>query len=512
MITLSLKKSIESFTSRFKSFSIILDHIFLNAFTMLAPNRIFVILLITSLFASTKSIKSQVNYLTGQPKEVIENLEKWKDLKFGILMHWGLYSQIGVVESWGLCSEDQSFQDRGDFSYDGYKKMYSNLLTEFNPQGFDPNMWADAAQRAGMKYMVFTTKHHDGFCMFDSHQTDYKITSQLSPFHDHPMANVAKHVFQSFRERGFMIGAYFSKPDWKSEFYWSPKWATPNRNNNYDVRKYPDLWKGFKDYTFNQIMELTSGEYGKIDILWLDGGWVRPDSTINEEVKSWGYDIPRWEQDIDIPRIAKMARSYNPAMLMVDRTVHGPFENYRTPEQSVPDRIYDYPWESNMTMTQSWGHTFNPVYKTTDFLIHTLVDVVSKGGNFLLNVAPTPDGMFEPKAIQTLDEIGQWMQKNGQAIYHTRPFKKFGEGENIRFTMAKDGSAIYIFVQGHPGESLILESLVGFNPKSITHLASGEKIKFNIEKGKMALKFSKKLKDEMLKAPEKTHVFKLQIK
>ncbi len=470
------------------------------------------IILIFSLLYPAKNVNSQINYLNGQPKEVIENLEKWKDMKFGILMHWGLYSQIGVVESWGLCSEDQSFQDRGDFTYDGYKHMYSNLITQFNPQGFDPNMWADAAKRAGMKYMVFTTKHHDGFCMFDTKETDFKITSTLSPFHDHPNANIAKHVFQAFRERDFMIGAYFSKPDWNCHYYWSPKWATPNRSNNYDARKYPELWRKYKDFTYNQIKELTSGEYGKIDILWLDGGWVRPDSTINEEVKSWGYDIPRWEQDVDIPRIAKMARTYNPGMLMVDRTVHGPFENYRTPEQSVPDRIYDYPWESNMTMTQSWGHTFTPNYKTTDFLIHTLVDVVSKGGNYLLNVAPTHEGIFEPKALQILDEIGLWMQTNGDAIYSTRPYKKYGEGDNIRFTQKKDGTAIYVFVRRQNSDKLILETVGGVKPKSVTHLATGEKVKYSLENGKMILKISKKIKDEMAKFPEKTHVFKLQIK
>ncbi len=383
--------------------------------------------------------KTQYEY-PDDPK-VMEKLENWQDMKFGLMMHWGLYAQLGVVESWGLCSEDQSFQDRGGMAYTDYKKMYFDLIKKFNPQQFNPEPWAKAAKAAGMKYLVFTTKHHDGFSMWDTKQKDFKITGEESPFKDHPKADIVKEVFNEFRNEGFMIGAYFSKPDWNHPAYWTPLLATPNRCNNYDVRKYPERWEQFKDFTYNQIEELMT-EYGDVDILWLDGGWVRPNSTINEEVISWGYDIPEWEQDIDIPRIAKMARTHQPGLMIVDRTVHGPYENYRTPEQQVPDDILPFPWETCMTMTSSWGHSFNPNYKSSRKLVHTLVDIVAKGGNFLLNIGPTPEGTFEDAAYKRLEDIGNWMKINSEAIYDSRPIAPYKESQ-ICFTQNKNTKNVY---------------------------------------------------------------------
>ena len=126
-----------------------------------------------------------------------------------------------------------------------------------------------------MKYVVFTTKHHDGFSMFDTRLTDYRITGDKTPFHTNPKANVAREIFNAFRAEGLWAGAYFSKPDWHSEYYWWPNFATPDRNVNYDISKYPDRWESFIQFTQGQIMELLGGDYGKIDILWLDGGQVQ---------------------------------------------------------------------------------------------------------------------------------------------------------------------------------------------------------------------------------------------
>ena len=285
------------------------------------------------------------------------------------------------------------------------------MQTTFNPQNFNPEKWVEAAKDAGMKYVVFTTKHHDGFCMFDTKETDYKITSSKTPFSSNPRSNVAKEIFDAFRKENFLIGAYFSKPDWHTENYWCPYFPPKDRNVNYDPKKYPEKWNAFKQFTFNQIKELMSG-YGKMDILWLDGGWVRPQSTIDKNV-DWQKGIV-YDQDIDMKNIAAMGRSLQPGLIVVDRSVGGEFENYQTPEQQVPEKPLSFPWETCMTMGNSWSFVPNDHYKSARQLVQLLVKIVSRGGNFLLNIGPGPDGDWDSTAYRRLADIGAWMKINGQ--------------------------------------------------------------------------------------------------
>jgi alpha-L-fucosidase len=292
------------------------------------------------LFSFSIRISAQISETETDPL-VLKNLEEWQDMKFGFMMHWGPYSQWGIVESWSICSEDVPWCRRKMDNYTEYVEAYENLKTTFNPVDFNPEKWARLAKSAGMKYLVFTTKHHDGFCMFDTKLTDYKITDPDCPFHSNPKANIAQELFSAFRAEGFKIGAYFSKPDWHSEDYWWPYFATPDRNVNYDPVKYPERWQRFKNFTYGQIKELMT-DYGEVDILWLDGGWVRPKATVNNRSRAW-LGPNQYNQDIDMPEIAKMAREKQPGLIFVDRTVTGRYENYRTPEQHVPDEPLDYP-------------------------------------------------------------------------------------------------------------------------------------------------------------------------
>lgn len=373
--------------------------------------------------------------------EVRARLDKWQDQKFGMLIHWGLYAQAGIMESWTLCSEEWIDRD-STIAYEDYKKWYWGLMKDFNPVRFDPDQWAIAARGAGMRYMIFTTKHHDGFSMFDTKQTEFKISA--GPFSHHPKANVARYVFDAFRKQGLMTGVYFSKPDWHSEDYWWPKYATADRNNNYDIRKYPWRWNRYKDFTFNQLKELMN-DYGAMDILWLDGGWVRPKETVNDEVRSWGARIPEWSQDIDMPRIAGMARKAQPGILIVDRTVHGPYENYQTPEQSIPKEQLPHPWESCLTLAGNWGYVPNDPCKSSARVIHSLIEVVAKGGSLLLGVGPKPDGTLTAESMERLQEIGAWLNKNGTAIYNTRITKHYHDG-NTWFTQSHKGDHLYALI------------------------------------------------------------------
>lgn len=418
--------------------------------------------------------------------QVREKLDKWQDQKFGMIIHWGLYAVPGIIESWALCSEDWIDRD-STISYNDFKTWYWGLKKDFNPVNFDPDSWAKAGKEAGMRYVVFTTKHHDGFNMFDTKQTNFKISD--GPFKSNPKSDVAKYVFDAFRKQDFMIGAYFSKPDWHSEYYWWPKYATADRNNNYDIRKYPWRWNQYKQFTYNQIGELMHN-YGSVDILWLDGGWVRPRETVNEEVLSWGARIPEWSQDIDIPKIAAMARKAQPGLLIVDRTVHGPFENYQTPEQRVPATKLDYPWESCMTLANNWGYVPGDKLKSAAKVIHSLIEIVAKGGNLLLGVGPKPDGTLQPEVVQRLQEIGRWMDKNGAAIYNTRTTNFYKE-DSIFFTKQKSGSLTYALVC--LPESKLIPAVISWEKNipqkgsSMQLLLTGEKLKWTYDGKKVTV-------------------------
>jgi len=410
---------------------------------------------------------------------VLEKLDRWQDLKFGVLMHWGLYSVPGIVESWNICNEDWIRRPEGS-TYEGYKQWYWGLSKEFNPVDFNPGQWAQVFRDAGMKYMIFTTKHHDGFCLFDSQYTDFSL-AKAGPFAGHPKADAAKYVFDAFREKDFMIGAYFSKPDWHCEWFWNPYYATPRRGINYKVEQHPDWWENYVRFTKNQLTELTGGRYGKLDILWLDGGWIRGDQVGLDEV------LPE-------------ARRVSPGLICVDRTIQGPNENYQTPERSVPDRQIDHPWESCITLGNDWGWTPRRNYKTARKVIDILAEIVAKGGCFVLGVGPTPEGIIEDQAVVILNEIGEWLGRCGEAIYRTRITPKYNYGQTW-FTVSKDGKTGYAVYALPDGETLPAElHWCGNLPKGgkVTILNNGKKVKATIKDGKVTLKLPKGLRQEPL--------------
>ena len=409
------------------------------------------IIFLTAMIVILQAVKIQAQqnlhqqssmYEWPQDVKVKEKLNEWQDKKFGIIIHWGLYAVPGIIESWNLCNEAWINRPDSNQSYDDYKKWYWGLSKNFNPVNFNPESWASAAKDAGMKYLVFTTKHHDGFSMFDTKENDFNIAK--GPFAANPKADVAKYVFDAFRKEEFMIGAYFSKPDWHSENFWWPAYATPDRNVNYDIRKFPWRWEKFKKFTYNQISELMH-DYGSMDILWLDGGWVRPLETVNDEVRSWGAAIPPFSQEVNMQKITTMARQAQPGILVVDRTVHGPYENYQTPEQRIPSKQLSNPWESCMTLAGNWGYVPNDKYKSSTKVIHSLIEIVAKGGSLLLGVGPRPDGTLPEDALYKMKEIGGWMKINGEAIYNTRTTELYNEG-NIWFTHNKSTGIRYALV------------------------------------------------------------------
>lgn len=416
------------------------------------------------------------DYVWPESPQVMQKLKHWQDQKFGVLMHWGLYSQAGIVESWSICSEDWIRRERYN-NYEQDKQWYWSLKDTLNPVKFNPDLWADVMKKAGMKYMIFTTKHHDGFCMFDSKYTDFSIAH--GPFANNPRKNVAKEVFDAYRKKDFMIGCYFSKPDWHSEWFWNPYYATPRRGINYKPEQHPDWWRNYVKYTQNQLGELTT-DYGNIDILWLDGGWITG-------------------EQIGLDSLLVEARKRNPGMISVDRTIRGKNENYQTPEQGIPAKQLNKPWESCITLSHAWGYIPGAKFKSASKVVGILSEIVAKGGCLALGVGPTPEGTIQEEEQKILLQIGDWLKRNGAAIYSTVTTPHYNDGK-VWFTAGKDGKTLYAIYATEDNEKTPTTVTWTTNiPKGkMTLLNNGKKVKYAVKGNQVTVQIPAGTKAEPL--------------
>ena len=392
-----------------------------------------------------------------------ERIEWFKDQKLALMMHFGLYSQPGIIESWPLSDRDAHWsrvEVERDVATNGFKEAYYALNRSFNPVRFRPEEWADEAVRGGFKYVIFTTKHHDGFCLYDTKYTDYKTTDKACPFSTNPNADIVKAYFDACRKRGLGIGAYFSKADWHHDDYWENSGIghMTDRGVTYDTKAHPEKWNRFKAFFRNQLLELVNG-YGPLDIVWLDGGWMPKGSNM----------------DLDVESVIAEARKATPGLIAVDRYGQNSCEDVTTPEQFVPGEVNSNTWESCMTMADNWGYHYDDSYKSSRQLIHMLIDVVAKGGNLALNVGPMPDGRLPSPAVERMREMGAWLGKFGKAIYATRPLAPYRKGD-WAFTRGKDGTryAIRLWGENVPASTLFIpkdDAIKGVT--TVRHLATG---------------------------------------
>lgn len=415
------------------------------------------------------------NYIKPTDLAVLRKLEEFQDKKLGFMMHWAPVVQLGICESWDLSDADDTWTGADQFEWiedkDDFRVKYENLPKTFNPIMFTPKSWAKLAKDCGFKYVLFTTKHHDGFCMWDTQTTDYKITGKDCAFSTHQYADVCKHIFDSFRAEGIDVHAYFSKPDWHSEYYWAPqfreKGEKTSRNVNYDVNENPDLWEKFVAFTHEQMTELLT-DYGPIETLWLDGGWVAPSNR--------GQDIRLGEL------VEKIRSTTQPGLLVADRTVGGEHENFITPEQSIPKNAILVPWESCITLGGGFSYGYYQEYKTPRQLAHILIDIVAKGGNLALNITPQPNGELPYAGIQALKGLGAFLDVYGEGIYGTRACAPYVKD---KYSFTKKANSVYVFYSYDRDEAVKERFAIPFdqNIKSIKLKGVDEALDYNLEDG-----------------------------
>jgi alpha-L-fucosidase len=366
----------------------------------------------------------------GAPDQAIAQL---RERRLGLFVHFGLYA---------LPARHEWVKNREELTDEQYQPYFDH----FDPDLYDPTKWARAAKQAGMKYAVLTSKHHEGFCLWDSDLTDYKATKTpygkdlLGPFVD------------AFRAEGLGVGFYHSLIDWHHPEF--PVDAVHSQRNDAEFRRQHtgrDIAK-YRAYLHGQVRELLT-RYGDLDVMWLDFSY--PGSTFPD-----GTPAGKGHDDWHSEELFAMIREIQPGILINDRAdIPGDFV---TPEQYQPSGPMTrdgvpVPWEACQTLNGSWGYDRDNLdWKPVDLLIRMLVDSVSKDGNLLLNVGPTGRGEFDPRALATLSGIGEWMRLNGRSIYGAGP-SGFTPPPDCRYTQR--GNRLYLHVFAWPMRHLHLPGI-----------------------------------------------------
>jgi len=369
--------------------------------------------------------------------EVPEHMKWWIEARFGLFIHWGTYS---------LAARHEWVKNRERMSDEQYQKYFDH----FYPDLYDPREWARAARDAGMKYFVVTTKHHEGFCLWDSKHTDYKATN--TPYGK----DLLKPMVEAFRAEGLRVGFYHSLLDWHHPDYPVDS-CHPMRDNEEfrkanskrDVRRYAE-------YLHAQTRELLT-EFGQVDVMFFDFSFPGKDGKGRDD----------WQSE----KLLKMVRELQPNIIVNDRLdlldVPGGWD-YRTPEQFMVRQWVTMngkrvPWETCQTFSGSWGyHRDEATWKSVDQLVRMLIDTVSKGGNLLLNVGPTARGEFDERAMDRLEGIGRWMKRHGRAIYGcTQAPDEFQCPQDCRLTYNPQANRLYVHVLSWPTGELHFDGLAG---------------------------------------------------
>jgi alpha-L-fucosidase len=400
---------------------------------LLGTSASFITLAASAGSASTVALK-QPEGRTPQPQAAsdaddadrVRRMKWWHEARFGMFIHWGLYSVLGRHE-WVMEEEGIPVSE------------YELLAKRFQPQPYAARAWAKLAKSAGQKYMVMTTKHHEGFCNFDTKLTNYCAPKQG------PGRDLVREYVEAARAEGMHVGFYYSLMDWHHPD--GARCATD-----------PEARKRFVEYTHGLVRELMTN-YGKIDVLWYD--------------VDWPLDAAGWESE----RMNKMVFQLQPDIIVDNR--NGLPGDFSTPEQEIVAEKGSRSWESCMTLNDSWGfQRADDSWKSAKTIVRNLVECSRDGGNYLLNIGPKPDGSIPEESVRVLTEVGQWMSRNRETIYGADRCQ-VRHSEFAGFT--RKGNTLYMHVHFWPGDTLALSGLK-CSVKSARLFAGGQPIKFEQER------------------------------
>ena len=373
-------------------------------------------------------------------RKTLGDTEWFEHDRFGMFIHWGLYA-MPARDEW-----IKHIECLTDDVYDKYFKY-------FNPDMYDPKKWAKMAKEAGMKYAVLTTKHHEGFCMFDTKYTDYKCTNTPAG------RDLVKEYVDAFRAEGIRVGFYYSLIDWHHpDFTIDTKHPRRYDKNAEELNQGRDM-KKYAQYMRDQVTELLTN-YGKIDILWFDFSYSKPDPGFPEWMKGKG------KEDWEAEELIALARKLQPGIIIDNRTELE--QDIWTPEQYQPlewvkhSETGEYlTWEACQTFSGSWGyHRDESTWKSPEMLINMLVNTVCIGGNLLMNVGPTARGYLDYRAENALKVYADWMKYNSRSIYGcTMAEPEFTAPRGTRLTQSVDGKRLYIHLVEYPYEFLEFRGL-----------------------------------------------------
>ena len=379
----------------------------------------------------------------------MDRIAKFRAAHYGLFIHWGAYAVRGFEASWPLVREDITWQ------------AYDDLANRFNPQKYDPVAWAALAKAAGVQYAVLTTKHHDGFALYDTQLDDYSAPNRAAG------RDLVREYVDAFRAAGILVGFYFSLCDWHHADY--PVALSPDRPGYTrkphavtpgapaSIEADPARWDRYIEFMHGQVRELLTN-YGEIDLLWFDG--------------QWEHTADEWRS----AELVEMIHTLQPNCIVNDRLADPSLGDYSTPEQYVPLTGLDRPWETCMTINEQWSYDpFDRAYKSPVELLATFVEVTSKGGNFLINVGPNEDGEIPSEFASRLRVIGDWIAKNRESVFDVR--EGLPAGSYYGPSTGNDTS-LYLFAMGATnGDELRVRGLTR-RVTSASVLATGQPLAF----------------------------------